>query len=75
MGGEDLFYPLFLGDTIVVRTWIDELLKTGVKVGFEIYRKETNKLASSGLIEYAMINASTGRSHELPAVALERYSV
>ena len=67
--------PLFLGDVIVVRTWIEEMFKTGVKVGFEIYRKETNKLASNGLIEYAMIDAATGRSRELPAVALERYSV
>src|SRR5947208_13640967 len=31
--------PLLLGETIVVRTWVAEMFRTGVKVQFEILKK------------------------------------
>lgn len=38
--------PLVLGDTIIVRTWIEEIGGSNAKVRFEILKKETDKPAS-----------------------------
>ena len=42
--------PLFLGETIIVRTRIAEIAKTGANIRFEIVKKETQKLASEGYL-------------------------
>ena len=47
--------PLTLGDTIIVRTWIDEIGETSAKVRFEILKKENGKLASDGYFNYSMV--------------------
>lgn len=67
--------PLVLGDVIVVRTWIQEIGNTSAKVGFEIRRKESGKLTSSGMFEYSMVRIATGRAETIPADVIERYSV
>ncbi|HTX20204.1 MAG TPA: acyl-CoA thioesterase [Bacteroidota bacterium] len=67
--------PLGLGETIIVRTWIDELLKKGVKVRFEIIKKESQKLSCEGYILYTMINRTTGRSEVIPEWIVAKYSV
>jgi len=67
--------PLGLGERIIVRTWIDELMKKGVKVRFEIVKKETQKLSCEGYILYAMINRETGRSETIPEWIVTKYSV
>ena len=67
--------PLVLGDTIIVRTWIEEVGNTDAKVRFEILKKESGKLASDGYFEYSMVNLKTGRAEKIPQHAIEKYSV
>lgn len=67
--------PLVLGDTIIVRTGIEEVGGMQAKVCFEIIKKESGKLASSGYFEYAMINITTGRAEKIPPNVIEKYSV
>lgn len=67
--------PLFLGDKIVVRTWIEDILKDGVRVHFEIMRKETNKLSCEGYVRYTMVNLKTGRAENIPEWITLKYSI
>ncbi|MFI5252025.1 MAG: acyl-CoA thioesterase [Bacteroidota bacterium] len=67
--------PLLLGDVVLIRTSIAEVRKTGVKVVFEIVKKESKKLVSEGYFEYSMVNLSTGRATEIPKEVIERYSI
>ena len=67
--------PLGLGDVIVVRTWIEEFFKDGVKVRFEIGKKQNGKLCCSGWFDYTMISLKTGRAETIPAWIIEKYSI
>ena len=67
--------PLNLGDTIVVTTWVEEMLKDGVKVRFEIRKKHNGKLSSDGYIDYTMVNLATGRAEKIPGWIFEKYSI
>jgi YbgC/YbaW family acyl-CoA thioester hydrolase len=67
--------PLALGDAMIVRTWVAEVFKTGVRVNFEIIRKTTGKLCCDGYIDYTMVNAQTGRAETIPEWIVEKYSV
>ena len=67
--------PLGLGDLMVVRTWIEEIFKDGVKVRFEIENKQTGKLCCSGWFDYTMISFKTGRAETIPAWIVEKYSI
>ncbi|MDX2128410.1 MAG: acyl-CoA thioesterase [Chloroherpetonaceae bacterium] len=66
---------LGLGDTALVDTWIMEMQKQSVKVGFEIKRKSTGKLCTSGWIDYVMINIKTGKAETIPDFIIEKYSI
>lgn len=67
--------PLRLGDTMIVRTWIDEMGRDSVRVQFEIIRKETGKLASDGFFYYTLIDSKTGRAQPIPDWIAERYAI
>ncbi len=67
--------PLFLGDTAIVKTGITEVGTTSAKVGFEIVRKETNKLSADGMFEYTLVNLTTGRAEKLPDDIISQYSI
>lgn len=67
--------PLVLGDIITVRTAIEEVGESNVKVRFTILKKESGKLASDGYFEYTMVNLKTGRSEKIPTSVIEKYSV
>ena len=67
--------PLVLGDTITVRTGVEEMGVSSVKVRFEILKKESGKLASDGYFEYTMVNLRTGRAEKIPQSVIDRYSV
>jgi acyl-CoA thioester hydrolase/thioesterase-3 len=66
--------PLRLGERFTVRTWIEELLKYGVKVQFEIVRK-TGKLVCDGYFNYTMVNLKTGRAEVIPDWIIAKYSI
>lgn len=67
--------PLRLGDRIVVRTWIEEMLRDGVNVHFEIRRLPAGKLACTGYFDYAMIDLATGRATTIPDAIREKYAI
>lgn len=67
--------PLFLGDVAIVKTSIDSYGTTGVKVRFEIIRKESGKLSADGYFDYTMINLKTGRAEKLPDDVVAKYSI
>ena len=69
--------PLQMGDSFVVRTWVDEIKDTNVTVRFEILRKlpERLKLACDGWFEYTMVSSKTGRAEVIPDWITAKYSV
>jgi acyl-CoA thioester hydrolase/thioesterase-3 len=67
--------PLFLGEKIIVRTWVDEIRQKSVKVCFQILKKENEDMAASGEGIYVLLSRKTGRPENLPGVAVEKYSV
>jgi len=67
--------PLNMGDTFVVRTWVEDFFRTGVKVRFEIVKKATSKLSCDGHFDYTMINLQTGRAEAVPDWIVAKYSV
>jgi NAD(P)-dependent dehydrogenase (short-subunit alcohol dehydrogenase family) len=52
-----------------------ELLKDGVRVQFEIYKKSNRKLVSDGYCVYTMVNMATGRAEVIPPFIIEKYAV
>lgn len=67
--------PLVMGDVISVTTWVDELIKHGVRVQFEIVRQKTGKLACDGYFDYTMIDLKTGRGTAIPDWIAAKYTV
>lgn len=67
--------PLGLGERFIVRTWVAEFFKDGVKVHFEILKRKNNKLACDGWFHYTMVNLKTGRAETIPDWIVAKYSV
>ena len=67
--------PLRIGDFFLVRTWVEEIFRTGVKVNFEITKKANGKLSSDGYFDYTMIKLETGRAEAIPDWIVAKYAV
>ncbi len=67
--------PVFLGEKVIVRTWVEEIRKSSVRVRFQILKTETEDLAAEGYAVFVMINASTGKPEPIPDDIKEKYSV
>jgi len=67
--------PLGLGEHFIVRTWVEEILKDGVKVQFEIIKKKACKLACDGYFNYTMVNLKTARAEVIPDWIAAKYSI
>jgi YbgC/YbaW family acyl-CoA thioester hydrolase len=67
--------PLGLGDWMIVRTWIDEIVRDGVKVQFQILRKATGKLCADGYCDYTMVSLATGRGETIPEWIWTKYAI
>jgi acyl-CoA thioester hydrolase/thioesterase-3 len=67
--------PLGLGEHFIVRTWVAEFFKDGVKVQFEMLKQKNNKLACDGWFHYTMVNLKTGRAEIIPDWIVAKYSV
>ena len=67
--------PLLIGEHFLVRTWVEEIFRTGVKVNFEIIKKANGKLSCDGYFDYTMINLQTGRAEAIPDWILAKYAV
>ena len=66
---------LGLGEKFIVRTWVHEILPTGVRVDFEILKLPTRKVACNGHFAYALIDLSARRAIPVPPDVLEKYSI
>lgn len=66
--------PLNIAEHIIVRTWLDSFEKSDVKVGFQILKKETRKLAAEGYFISTMINVKTGRAEAIPEHIIKQYA-
>lgn len=67
--------PLGLGDRIIVRTWIESMVKDGARVRFEISKKENGKISCDGYFDYTMVNLKTGRAESMPDWIVQKYSI
>ena len=67
--------PLRLGDIFIVRTWVQEIVRNGVRVDFEILKKANHKLSCDGWFHYTMVNLATGRAEAIPNWILAKYSI
>ncbi len=67
--------PLGLGDRLVVRTWIEEVVRDGVLVKFEILKASNGKRCCDGHFHYTMINLKTGRAEVIPPWIVDKYSI
>lgn len=66
---------LGLGEQFTVKTWVQAILPTGVRVDFEILKKPSRKVSCLGYFEYALIDLSQRRAIAVPADVLEKYSI
>jgi acyl-CoA thioester hydrolase/thioesterase-3 len=67
--------PLGLGDHFIVRTWIDQMRRDGVRVCFEILRKANGKLCCDGYFDYTMVDLKSGRAEVIPESIIRKYSI
>lgn len=67
--------PLKLGERFVVRTWIEEFHKDGVRVEFEILKRDSGKLAATGWADFTLVTLATGRAAPLPPEIVAKYAV
>jgi acyl-CoA thioester hydrolase/thioesterase-3 len=67
--------PLRMGDCMMVRTRVEEISRTDVKVRFEILKQPANKLCCDGYFDYTMISLKTNRAEPIPDWIREKYSV
>ena len=67
--------PLRIGDRMVVRTQVQEISRTDVKVRFEITKQPTGKLCADGYFDYTMISLKTNRAEPIPDWIREKYSI
>ena len=67
--------PIFLGETVVVRTWVEEIRKKSVKVGFQILKKKSKEIAAQGEAVYVLVNAKSGKPELIPDEIRKKYSI
>lgn len=66
---------LKLGDAFRVRTWVDAVAETDVRVCFEIVRGTPGKLCCDGWCEFTLVGVDSGRPMPIPPLVLEKYCV
>ncbi len=66
---------LRLGERMVVRTWVEEIARTDVKVHFEILRQPAGKLCCDGYFDYTLINLKTNRAEPIPESIRAKYAI
>ncbi|MFO1497544.1 MAG: thioesterase family protein [Verrucomicrobiota bacterium] len=67
--------PLGLGESFLVRTWIDEMRKDSVRVMFQILKKATSKLSCDGYFDYTLVRIATGRAEPIPEWIAQKYAI
>jgi len=67
--------PLGLGDSFVVRTWIEKFTLIGLRVQFEIERRSDDKRCCDGWFDYVMVSIETARAVRIPAEIRAKYAI
>ena len=69
--------PLVMGDRFVVRTWVDEIGGSEVKVRFQILRRvrERLKISCEGWFDYTLVSLQDGRAELIPDHVLAKYAI
>jgi acyl-CoA thioester hydrolase/thioesterase-3 len=67
--------PLRMGDSFIVRTWVEAMEKTGVMVRFEIDRSRDRKRCADGYFDYTMIDLKNGRAEKIPDWIAAKYAI
>ena len=67
--------PIFLQDSVMVRTQVKHFRGAQVVVGFWIVKGKKEKIAAQGEVGYTMISTKSGRPTRIPADLLEKYQV
>lgn len=67
--------PLFLGETVIIRTRVAEVRRREVRVEFEILKSENGKISADGYCDYTMVDKNTGRGVVIPEDIVEKYSI
>ena len=69
--------PLVMGDRFVVRTWVDEIRGSEVKVRFQILRRvrERLKISCEGWFDYTLVSLQDGRAEPIPDHVLAKYAI
>ena len=66
---------LKLGESFLVRTWVDGIDGAEVLVQFQILRKTNGKLCAEGFFEYTLINLKSGRAETIPDGIIAKYAI
>jgi acyl-CoA thioester hydrolase len=66
--------PVRLGETLIVRTWLETFERTDVSVGFQIVKKESGKVAVEGKVQNAMVSIASGRPQAIPDWIVAEYT-
>ncbi len=62
-------------EKIVVRTWVDEIRASDVKVHFEIDRVSSGKRSADGWFLYTMVSLENGRATPIPDWISAKYAI
>jgi acyl-CoA thioester hydrolase/thioesterase-3 len=66
---------VFMGETIIVRTWIETIGKKSVTVQFQMLKKADGSLAAEGTAVFILVNAKTGKPEVIPDDIREKYAI
>jgi acyl-CoA thioester hydrolase/thioesterase-3 len=66
--------PLLMGETVIVRTWLESFEKSEARVRFAIIKKATGKVAAEGAVLNTMINVTSGRPEPIPPWVIAQYT-
>lgn len=66
---------VFMGETIIVRTWIETVGQKSVTVRFQMLKKKDESPAAQGTAVFVLINAKTGRPKVIPEDIREKYTI
>ena len=70
----DFRRQLRIAERILVRTWLQSFGGSDVIIGFQIYRKETMKIAAEGEVVNTLVSLHSGRSATVPEWVIQRYA-
>lgn len=66
--------PLFMDETVTVRTWIRNIKRMTVEVGFQ-FLKNSGHVAAEGHSVFFLLNTRKGKPEAIPEDLIQKYSI